>query len=566
MWAFPASLLLFLSPVTFGSFVGQRRTENGLHVPIYKAQASNLQRRAAAIGLGDCFDVTYNVLLSIGNTEVPLILDSGSSDCWVLSDFCNSPQCSDTLGAKRYPQSSLRSTGLDVRLLYGDSFTGTHALGLIGRDMVNLAGLGMQDQYFGAINSTNTSVLRTGSSGILGLGFPINSMIWFELFKNEYVNSNQRREDISLSRRNNFRRPSFPPISELTQSWSLPSRYEARQESSSRASIIAELIMFTWPTYGPLMNRIIASFNLAPMVTIILQRNTIDIGGNAGLLSIGELPFGVKNESLTWVSLRSYPPEEGGLNGPPDSPNEVYPIAWEIPIDDVYFDGEKLPPSALAAADITLSALVDTGNSLLRGPPDTVREIQERLGGFRFACDTPHTLAFVIGGKMFPVDPRDFITQIFEDSVETCGMNVVATDTPTRGDGYLYSWSLGVPFLKSVLSSYYYGNLTHPSHGPPRLGFLSTVPPDANERYRAAFEFARDGDGNFPGIIEEAPTSVPAIATTNSDGVPLAQPSVAGSRGTGRTNTATAQLIRTPSPLHGSLIALSMAAGTMLWS
>ena len=34
--------------------------------------------------------------------------------------------------------------------------------------------------------------------------------------------------------------------------------------------------------------------------------------------------------------------------------------------------------------------------------------------------------------------------------------------------------------LSSVLSTFYYGNLTYPSRGPPKLGFLSTVPPDAD--------------------------------------------------------------------------------------
>ncbi|KAK7062691.1 hypothetical protein VNI00_000179 [Paramarasmius palmivorus] len=140
-------------------------------------------------------------------------------------------------------------------------------MGLIGKDQVNLAGMGIQDQYFGAINRTNTLY--------------------------------------------------FGQAQQVSSGWVFQS-----------------------------------------------TEKHIDIGGNAGILSIGELPSGVKNESLTWVPLRTYPPEEGGLNGPPDSPGEVYPIAWEIPIDDVYFDGEKLPRSTLAAPDISLSALIDTVSSI----------------------------------------------------------------------------------------------------------------------------------------------------------------------------------------------------------
>lgn len=60
-----------------------------------------------------------------------------------------------------------------------------------------------------------------------------------------------------------------------------------------------------------------------PMFTVTLQRDTVDVGGNAGILSIGELPGGVKNESLTWVPVRTYTSAETRLPPPLDSPNEV---------------------------------------------------------------------------------------------------------------------------------------------------------------------------------------------------------------------------------------------------
>jgi phytepsin len=53
--------------------------------------------------------------------------------------------------------------------------------------------------------------------------------------------------------------------------------------------------------------------------------------------------------------------------------------------------------------------------------------------------------------------------------------------------------------LASVVSSFYYGNLTYPSQDPPRMGFLSTVPSDADDRMRAAVQAAAQKDGNFPG-------------------------------------------------------------------
>lgn len=40
----------------------------------------------------------------------------------------------------------------------------------------------------------------------------------------------------------------------------------------------------------------------------------------------------------------------------------------------------------------------------------------------------------------------------------------------------------------SVFVAFYYGNLTHPSQDQPRVGLLSTVPPDAAERLQAAVQ------------------------------------------------------------------------------
>jgi hypothetical protein len=97
--------------------------------------------------------------------------DTGSSDLWVISDNSGLTPPS---GVSLYPHDDFISSGIDVHLVYGDSHTGTHADGLIGKANVSLAGLMLQNQYFVAINKTNTSVLETGSVGIFGLGFPIN--------------------------------------------------------------------------------------------------------------------------------------------------------------------------------------------------------------------------------------------------------------------------------------------------------------------------------------------------------------------------------------------------------
>lgn len=49
----------------------------------------------------------------------------------------------------------------------------------------------------------------------------------------------------------------------------------------------------------------------------------IDPSGQ-GLLSIGKLPDGIDNATLTWVPVRLYTASEGGVRAPSFAPNEVY--------------------------------------------------------------------------------------------------------------------------------------------------------------------------------------------------------------------------------------------------
>lgn len=95
-----------------------------------------------------------------------------------------------------------------------------------------------------------------------------------------------------------------------------------------------------------------------------------------------------------------------------------------------------------------LTLILLQGNSLIRGPQDVIAQILGALGSDEFNCATPHNLSFQIGGKMFPVDSRDFIHQSYADTVERCSANLAVTDPP-GAPGFLYSWSLGDPFLKS---------------------------------------------------------------------------------------------------------------------
>ena len=97
--------------------------------------------------------------------------DTGSADLWVTSNACTTDQCK-AAGVPLYSQSTFQTANQQVQLLYGDSHTSTQATGPIGKDTVAIAGLSVPNQYLAAIIDTNTTVLETGSAGIIGFGFP----------------------------------------------------------------------------------------------------------------------------------------------------------------------------------------------------------------------------------------------------------------------------------------------------------------------------------------------------------------------------------------------------------
>ncbi|KAI0777443.1 acid protease [Trametes elegans] len=457
-----------------------------MHLPIHRRgsvrhDGVHNQRRAAAtmVGVGDNMDVTYNVLVQVGETLTPLIIDTGSSDLWLLSDGCEG-HC-PTTNVPLYPGTALKSVGQDVRLLYGDSHTGTHASGPIGTDTVTIAGLSVPDQTFAAIVDTNTTVLDTGSAGILGLGFPPISLIWRQLL------AAQLNETI----------PSFPRRSLL---------HDEHAVSRTRGTGSLGSPVDTFSTIGPLLTRLVTLKILErPLAVTTLQRDTISFSANDGTLSLGALPLGISDDQLAWAPVRSYPMAQGGLPPLFISPEEA---------NDVYFDGVRLPHSTLSSPSISLSALVDTGNSLIRGPQDVLAEIYSRLrldAAGTFACSDPHNLTFVIGGASFPVDPRDIAHPVavepgtvYPDQAARCTPALAATDPPVNG-GFLYSWSLGDPFLKSTMVAFYYGNMTHPSEDPARVGFKSMVPPDADFALKEAVEAAIQDGGVFLSTSEPAP-------------------------------------------------------------
>ncbi|KAH8110389.1 acid protease [Phellopilus nigrolimitatus] len=494
-----------------------------------------------AIGLGDALDITYNVLVQVGSISTPLVLDTGSADLWVISDTCSA--CPHVKPINKdmvfYPSRGLTAVA-DAQLFYGDSRTGTHAFGIIGADTVGVAGFTIENQYFAAINDTNTTVLDTGSTGIFGLGFPMNSILWNEMYTTASLDPHFPQKGKPKFRGHDLysRLRTFPSPSLFRRSTKNLAVVRNSTATESGMNILSSLM-----AYGPLVSRLVLNADsnpskpsprsphlASPEYSVTLQRTSPSVSGNVGALTLGGLPSGVDSSALVWAPVRRYTEAQNGVVVP-EAPKEIYPYAWDVPLDGVFFDGVRLADSVLG--DITekgvgTSALIDTGSSLIRGPADVVAAVLALLANatdpesflpaalsaassaeeftaefnpfaYVYPCAEPHTLSFQFAGARFNVDPRDFGRPAYTGNTHWCVPNIVPTDPPTLG-GYLYSWSLGEPFLKGVLASFYYGNLTHPSADPPRVGFLSTVSKDATLQLAADVRAAQSA-GRYPGEI-----------------------------------------------------------------
>ncbi|TFK52169.1 acid protease [Heliocybe sulcata] len=539
MYSLPFSLCLLLlsvlDVVEFGQALPQQWQHQGdagrvkrrsAEVPIMRERrqaAGDMQKRGwgGAVGLGDSEDLFYSVALTVGSTTTAFNLDTGSSDLWVTSSDCQSGACKNSTWPQ-YPLSTFSSADTDVLMQYGDSTSGTSASGPVGKDTVTLGGLSIQSQPFAAVNKTDSSVVvNNDAAGIFGLGFPSESQVQAAVVNQQFNTPTTTDEFVATTSEN-----------------------------------------------GPLLSRLAMTGQLdQPMFTVTLQRDTFDVGGNPGVLTVGKLPDGVDNSSLTWVPVRLYAPRQGGLDAPSFAPDEVE-------IGGVYLDGQRLADSTMTGVSAgTVSALIDTGNSILRGPADVVDNIFTTVSPSydatdansvpSYPCNTAHTLAYQIGGQMFPVDPRDFTVQLKDGDATDCyAGNLVSTDPPAVGG--LFSWSLGDPFFKSNLIAFYYGNLTHPSQDPPRIGFMSLVPSDADTKLQAAVSAAQQNNGIFASTSDNPLAATAHIAsTTYSMSAPTASQTT---RATQTQSSKASSGGYTASRVHsGSLLVTALACVSVLF-
>ncbi|KAH9854110.1 acid protease [Lenzites betulinus] len=114
----------------------------------------------------------YLVNVTIGGQDFMVILDTGSSDLWVVSSDCTTTDCEGVHKYSQTPSLSPLDVSFHLNYLIGN------VSGTVGTETVTLGEYQISSQVFAMANETNGLGLDgTGNSGIMGLSFPAEAAI-----------------------------------------------------------------------------------------------------------------------------------------------------------------------------------------------------------------------------------------------------------------------------------------------------------------------------------------------------------------------------------------------------
>lgn len=119
---------------------------------------------------------------------------------------------------------------------------------------------------------------------------------------------------------------------------------------------------------------------------------------------------------------------------------------WQVPLDAITIHGRHLGSD-------NASAILDTGTSLLAGPPDVVNALLDQLN-VASNCSNFASLpdiAFVVANHTLSLSPQDYVDREVGEHGNECTVPLMTQDTKP-GEGPV--WILGDPFLRKYYTVY----------------------------------------------------------------------------------------------------------------
>ncbi|KAI0950285.1 hypothetical protein AcV7_008801 [Taiwanofungus camphoratus] len=165
------------SSVSLHTRKSQLMADGGASIPVIRVprrQVADPQSLNSDVSLKSVNGFAYLVLVNIGGQNFFVLLDTGSSDLWVVSSDCTEEDCQAVPRYNTTNSSSLNLSDADFHL---DYLLGS-VTGSIGTDTITVGPYEVSLQTFALANMTEGLGLSdTGNSGILGLSFPIEAAI-----------------------------------------------------------------------------------------------------------------------------------------------------------------------------------------------------------------------------------------------------------------------------------------------------------------------------------------------------------------------------------------------------
>eukprot|EP00441_Pelagodinium_beii_P026002 CAMPEP_0197650916 /NCGR_PEP_ID=MMETSP1338-20131121/31236_1 /TAXON_ID=43686 ORGANISM="Pelagodinium beii, Strain RCC1491" /NCGR_SAMPLE_ID=MMETSP1338 /ASSEMBLY_ACC=CAM_ASM_000754 /LENGTH=607 /DNA_ID=CAMNT_0043225429 /DNA_START=69 /DNA_END=1889 /DNA_ORIENTATION=+ len=118
---------------------------------------------------------------------------------------------------------------------------------------------------------------------------------------------------------------------------------------------------------------------------------------------------------------------------------------WQVGVKDITFDDSETGLCGIAGCQVA----VDTGTSMLAGPPQLVRALQEKVNAKEDCSnyDTLPKIGFKIGNKVLNLSPEDYM----DKDATGCSFSLMPLDVPPpRGPLFIF----GDPFLRRFVTIY----------------------------------------------------------------------------------------------------------------
>ncbi|XP_031420519.1 gastricsin-like [Clupea harengus] len=153
----------------------QKLMEKGVKVPYtdpaLKYQSPEILATSTIDPMSNYMDVSYYGAISIGTPpqSFQVLFDTGSSNLWVDSVYCNTQACTSHTQFNPQQSSTWTTSGQTFYLPYGAGSLS----GQFGYDTVNLAGIVISNQEVGiSTNEPGQNFVVAHFDGILGLAYP----------------------------------------------------------------------------------------------------------------------------------------------------------------------------------------------------------------------------------------------------------------------------------------------------------------------------------------------------------------------------------------------------------